>query len=275
MLNQEFINSFIKLVGDIDIADLEQAISEYTVHLHNKSLSKTTIATYLRHLRVFLRYLEKEKVISDIADKVILPKENKKLVTIYSDEQIKELFNAITIEPEWLRYRNSALIALMLDSGLRLEELTKISSKDYQEKNHLLLVHGKGSKERLVPVGKFTEYYIKNYLESAPHYLLERSESLFVTRSGEVLGRDTVKQLVSKLRKDLSYNFSCHKLRHNFATNYCLDQYGKYGKIDIYTLMVLLGHEDIQTTRRYLHLANQIIASKTNCSHLDLIYRGE
>jgi site-specific recombinase XerD len=85
------------------------------------------------------------------------------------------------------------------------------------------------------------------------------------------LTANTVRLMVSKLSKQLPFTFSSHKLRHNSAINYCLDQYEKYGTIDIYKLMALLGHEDIKTTRRYLHLANQIIASKSNISHMDKV----
>ena len=81
-----------------------------------------------------------------------------------------------------------------------------------------------------------------------------------------------IKFLMQKISNDLDFTFSSHKLRHNFATNYCLDEYEKRGVVDIYKLMVLLGHEDIKTTRRYLYLANQIIASNSNVSHLDKIF---
>ena len=65
---------------------------------------------------------------------------------------------------------------------------------------------------------------------------------------------------------------SSHKLRHNFTTNYCLDMYNQKGQIDIYRLMTLLGHEEIETTRRYLHVANEIIASSESFSHVDKVY---
>ena len=77
--------------------------------------------------------------------------------------------------------------------------------------------------------------------------------------------------LISKISKKLPFEFSSHKLRHNFGTNYCLDQYDKYGQIDIYKLMVIMGHEDIKTTRKYLHIANSIIVARSNISHLDKI----
>lgn len=160
----------------------------------------------------------------------------------------------------------------MLDSGLRLNEVTLIDLADYDIKQNLLKVHGKGSKERLVPVGKFTTHFIKLYLRDLPDRL-SNNAWLFSTIAGHRLTRTTIKLFIQKISYSLTFRFSCHKLRHNFATNYCLDLYNKGDNIDIYKLMVLLGHEDIKTTRRYLHLANQIIASKSNISHLDTIFK--
>ena len=73
------------------------------------------------------------------------------------------------------------------------------------------------------------------------------------------------------VQKKLPFEFSSHKLRHNFATNYLLDQYERFGQMDIYQLMAIMGHEDISTTRRYLHEANGILAVRGCISHLDKV----
>lgn len=75
--------------------------------------------------------------------------------------------------------------------------------------------------------------------------------------------------MVTKLSKKLPFDISSHKLRHNYATNYCLDQYGRNGQIDIYQLMYLLGHEEVKTTSRYLHFAYEYIATMNSISHVD------
>lgn len=77
---------------------------------------------------------------------------------------------------------------------------------------------------------------------------------------------------VNSLSNKLPFDLSAHKLRHNFATNYILDQYKEKGKVDIYQLKALMGHSDIETTERYLHIANEIIASNNSISHLDNIF---
>lgn len=267
-----YINRFIKFTGDIDLHELDYLlVTEYIKLQFNSGLSLASIATYIRHLKVFLRYCESELNLPPFNSKIKVPRQAKKIVDIYTNEQIKALFAEIHNKTDWVRYRNCSIIALMLDSGLRLNEITLIDISDYDIKQGLLKVHGKGNKERIVPVGKFTAYYIRLYLSNAPDRFSGRSY-LFMTMSGRKLSRNAIKLFVQKLSSSLPFNFSCHKLRHNFATNYCLDLYNKGQNIDIYKLMVLLGHEDIKTTRRYLHLANQIIASKSNISHLDTIF---
>lgn len=126
---------------------------------------------------------------------------------------------------------------------------------------------GKGNKERIVPFGNITNHYIALYNDLCPY----QSEYLLVARHGENLTPNAVKLFMSKIAKSLPFPFSSHKLRHNFATNYCINQYEHNGKVDIYSLMLLMGHEDVETTQRYLHFAQQIIATKLSISHLDKI----
>lgn len=271
---EKFVKRFISSVGDIEINDLNYSVIEiYLQELYRSNLSKATIATYIRHLRVFLKYLESEGHINMISDKIKPPKVKKKIVKVYTDEEIKMIFEIIDRKPDWMKYRNCSIIAFMLDSGLRLNEVCSINVSDYDFRQNSIKVYGKGDKERLVPVGQITRYYMKKYLTELPKYITDQKPvAMFVNRDGKRLTRNTVKLLVQKMSNRLPFEFSSHKLRHNFATNYCLDEYKQHGQVDIFRLMILLGHEDIKTTRRYLHLANQIIASNSNVSHLDKIF---
>ncbi len=126
----------------------------------------------------------------------------------------------------------------------------------------------RAGKERTVPLGSLAKGYMKEYLSLCPF----PSEMVFVSRRGCPLTCNAVKLLVSRLSSELPFEFSSHRLRHNFATNYCIDQYEERGQVDIYRLMILLGHEDIETTKRYLHHANEIIGARGCISHLDKIY---
>lgn len=265
----DFNRRFIAYVGNLDIDDLDETFLEsYIEYTLSLPLSQATKATYLRHLKIFLRWLFNRNYIEDeLYREVHVPKTPQKIVKIYNDDEIRAIYSAVEAVPEWIKYRNYGIISLMLDSGLRLSETCNIGLNDFSFRSEILKVHGKGRKERIVPVGKVTLHYISEYLKSCPY----KGDQLFYCIDGTPLTKNAVKLFVTKIQDNLQFEFSSHKLRHNFATHYCLDQYEKYGQVDIYKLMILLGHSDIQTTRRYLHIANGIIASKTNISHLDKI----
>lgn len=241
--------------------------NQYFAHLSSKKYSRATLASYIRRIKVFLRWIENEYTLNLSCEKIHVPRANKKIVHIYTDSEIRLIFDTIKAENEWLTLRNCAMVALMLDSGLRQNEVCTLLSLDINWSLNILKVMGKGEKERIVPFGKFSKRYMQQYAALCPY----QEHYFFVGRRGDTVSGDSVKHFMHKLSKQLPFDFSSHRLRHNFATNYCLDQYEKFGHVDIYRLMILMGHEDVETTRIYLHHANQIIASVSTISHLDKI----
>jgi site-specific recombinase XerD len=267
---RDFCLPFISFLGsDMVMSSCDRAaVNQYLILVINKPIAKASKATYINHLRIFLKWCEKEYGGFDVeASSIKVPKAYKKVVRVYSDEEIKTIFETITSEGEWLTLRNKAIIALMLDSGLRQAEVCTLKLANVYMDSHYAKVCGKGEKERSVPLGQATIEFMKKYMALCPY----SSDNVFVSRRGEHLTCDAVKHVMSKIGIKLPFEFSSHRLRHNFATNYCLNQYSEHGQVDIYRLMILMGHEDIETTRRYLHLANQIIATRTNISHIDNI----
>lgn len=99
-----------------------------------------------------------------------------------------------------------------------------------------MTVYGKGDKESIVPLGKLTKQFMLEYIAKCPYML----DTVFVNRRGQPLTGNAVKVLISKLSYKLDFELSSHKLRHNFATNYCIDQYKRYGQIDIYVALCTL-----------------------------------
>lgn len=271
---REFCGRFILEVGsEKEYINLcQKDINDYILNLMDMTLSKNTIATYIRHLKVYLKWCT-ENYKDTIFDykKIKVPKSPKKNVLIYSDDDIKQIFQFVDADTEWIVIRNCAIIALMLDSGLRQAEITRIKCMDMDYKRKTLNVHGKGDKDRVVPLGKISSSYMKQYITLCP-IKLNNKDNFFITRELNPITTNTVKLMVTKLAKKLPFDMSSHKLRHNFATNYCLDQYRKYGQIDIYQLMYLLGHEDVKTTSRYLHFTYEIIATENTISHVDSIF---
>lgn len=264
-----FIGMFIRYVGaDKEVSSLSaDIVNDYIAYQVSRKLSRATLATYVRNTKIFLLWLENNCQISVSASDIVIPKTPKTTPRIYSDKDIALIFSSIECENEWLTLRNCSMVALMLDSGLRQSEVCCLRKVDVDFNSNILRVHGKGDKERLVPLGAFSKQYICKYLQICPY----ESANLFVSRRGDIVTADSLKHLIGKIGKKLPFEFSCHKLRHNFATNYCLDQYQIHGQIDIYSLMAIMGHENVKTTERYLHFAMQIMASRQHISHLDRI----
>ncbi|SCJ52414.1 Tyrosine recombinase XerC [uncultured Eubacterium sp.] len=244
---------------------------DYQLFLGKKGLRSASVASYLRHIKAFVHWMGENAYLddSDLYKVIKMPKQVKKNVKIYTDEEIAEIYSAVSSSSKWITVRDKAIISLMYDSGLRQAEVCKVSMADFDTSRCILHVHGKGNKDRIVPIGEMTKRYVMEYLELCPH----DSSMLLVDRHGSPLTPNAVKLFVGKMKKKLNFEFSSHKLRHNFATNYLIDQYEEYGYFDTYSLMILLGHEEISTTDRYLHLAKQYIATNQRTSHLDRVFQ--
>ena len=270
---RQFIAPFIASVGsDFPVSDISQdIINGYIEKLLDKPLSRSTRETYIRNVKIFLKWLQSECPVGYDYRRIRVPRGAKKNVKIYTPDELQEIFEHIHAESEWLTFRNKCIIALMYDSGLRQSEVCSLERSRVSYSSDTMVVRGKGYKERTVPLGGLTKRFMREYIALCPF----SSEKVFVNRRGDPLTCNAVKLLISKLSSELSFEFSSHKLRHNFATNYCIDQYEERGQVDIYRLMILLGHEDIETTKRYLHHANEIVGAKGCISHLDKVYGGK
>lgn len=270
---EQFVKPFVIAVGrNKPFEEVTQGdIQAYISMLLKKPISKASRATYIRHVKIFLRWADNEYGAVYNAKAVKVPKTPKRNVRIYTDVEVCQIFRAVQSDIEWLELRNKCIIALMYDSGLRQAEVCTLQKSSISYVDNLITVRGKGDKERTVPLGNLTKQFLQRYLSSCPY----ESDMIFVSLYGEPLTCNAVKLFVTRLAASLPFELSSHKLRHNFATNYCLDQYEVNGQVDIYRLMYLMGHEDISTTKRYLHMANEILASRGCISHLDNIQNLE
>ena len=204
------------------------------------------------------------------AASIKVPKSPKKNPHIYSDSEIKQIYEMVYSD-DWLSLRNCSIISLMLDSGLRRNECSSLLWNNVYLDDNCINVFGKGNKERIVPLGRLSKHYLLRYRLSCPF----SSDFVFVTRSGNPITDNAIKLFMSKYGKNLPFEFSAHKLRHNFATNFLIDNYNSTGHMDIYALMSILGHENLETTKRYLHIANQVVYSKAHISHLDSVFDSD
>lgn len=269
---RQVLRPFIDFVGDINVNDLTlDMVKDYNAKLLDRKLSKASIATYLRHIKAFINYLESEGLIPEnsIAKRIKLPKNPKKQITLFNASDMHIIFDSVKASPEWISIRNKLIIALMYDSGLRQSEVCCIMKSDLDYERKILKVHGKGEKERFVPLGDTSLYFIQEYMALLPF----NSPYLLCGRRGEQMTNNAIKLFIAKLRKETGYkNLTSHKLRHNFATNYCIDSYERDGYVDNIKLSVIMGHEDLDTTQIYMHEAQSYIATSRFHSHLDSIF---
>lgn len=264
---------FLRCLGpDLALSAVSyEAVSDYIMELYEKPLSRASVSSYIRNVRIFLRWVYTEYELSFDPVKIKIPKSPKKIVHIYSDSEIRYIFSSIKTAFPWITARNRAIVALMLDSGLRQCEVCGLLWADIDQERHIMKVTGKGSKERMVPIGDFSIHLLHEYADSCP---FSDMSFVFLDRNGKQLTKNAVKLFTNRLERRLPFKLSSHKLRHNFATNYCIDHVHQTGKTDVYDLSILMGHESIETTKKYEHFAHEIIAIENSISHLDGVYES-
>lgn len=264
------LHIFIDYFGpdrNIDTLDFK-SIQQFAIDLRSRSLSKASVSTYMRNAKIFLRWVSDEYGLSFDPKKIKVPKSPKKNAHIYSDDEIQQIFDSIQSPVSWISARNCAMVALMLDCGIRQCELCGLQRSDVDFVNRHMKVYGKGDKERFVPIGSLALDLLDRYYALCPY----QNDTVFVKKDGSPLSNNAVKLFTYRLQKKLGFKFSSHGLRHNFATHYILDNLEERHTSGVYDLSILMGHESIETTKRYEHIAHELIAVKSCNSHLDKVY---
>ena len=210
-------------------------------------LSKRSVRNYTVDLKTFLNFLYREGYVKDIGAGLTVIKAEKKTVLPLSAPEIgciDRLFNSKTA----IGCRNYCVIHLMLDAGLRSNEVCTLRTRDINFDNRYICVLGKGSKERVIPMSANLRQYLYKYI------ILYRprtdSDFLFLGINCEPFTDSAIKSLFARIRKKTGIErLRPHLCRHTFATCYIL------GGGSVEMLRILLGHESISTTQIYMHLA--------------------
>lgn len=247
-------------------------VTDYILSLYSRSISMGTASSYVRNIRIFLRWVYIEYGLSFDPVKIKVPKSPKKNIYLYSDSEIRHIFDLVHTSIPWITSRNRVIIALMLDSGLRQFEVCGLLKENIDYDRKIMKVTGKGSKDRMVALGGMSASFLRVYLNECPY---KDIPYVFADRLGKRLSGNAVRLFVNRLEKQLPFKFSSHKLRHNFATNFCIDHLEKTGNSHVYDLSILMGHESIETTKKYEHFAHEIIAAENTISHLDNVFSLE
>ncbi len=246
----KFMNFCHKEIGNIDTNDVKAYLRNLTQHEENK----TTIARNISTLRSFYKFLMIEKVVShNPMENIELPKLDKRLPNTLDEEDIDKLLDIKTSDA--FSYRNKAMLELMYATGLRVSELVNLKVHDIDLDMALVQTMGKGSKERIIPIGDYALYYINEYLTNYRDSMLKReyNDYLFLNNHGKKMTRQGFFKILKKIAQEngVEKNFSPHTLRHSFATH--LLNHGA----DLRSIQELLGHSDISTTQIYTHVSNR------------------
>ncbi len=244
------LGQFVEWVGERLPADLRHRdVRRYAAGLSSAGAAPATVARKLAAIRGLFDFLVRtERVGQNPADLVSSPKRGEKLPQVLSAEQMRSLLEGIPARTP-LELRDRAMLELAYSCGLRCEEIVNLDLGALDFENDLLRVLGKGSKERLLPVGEPARKALERYLERGRHALAAdpREQALFLSKSGRRLSNsDVTRRLGLWVREAaLAAGVSPHSLRHSFATHLL------EGGADLRVIQELLGHASISTTQVY------------------------
>ena len=245
---QHIYNIKIKNLSDVKSTH----IREYVRILNKKGMAPTSISRIISSIRGYHKFLSGEKIVEENPALTINnPKIPKKLPHVLSEKEISSIIDSIDETSQFYR-RDTAMIEMLYSCGIRVSELCSLEISDLFLDDELIRVIGKGSKERLLPIGGKAKTFLNEYLIHSRNRLNRKTESSFVflSRNGKVLTRAMVNKILNKWTKSsgITRSISPHMLRHSFATHLL------EGGADLRFVQALLGHSDIATTQIYTHL---------------------
>ncbi len=253
----KFCNKKINSITELDI-------KKYLNMLTDEAEEKTSVARNISSLRSFYKFLMIEKIVSnDPMENIELPKLDKRLPKTLDEEDINKLLDIKLVDE--FSIRNKAMLELMYATGLRVSELVNLKIHDINLDMALVKTLGKGSKERIIPIGDYALYYLKEYMINYRNSMLKKeyNDYLFLNNHGKQMTRQGFFKILKKIATEngIKKDFSPHTLRHSFATH--LLNHGA----DLRSIQELLGHSDISTTQIYTHVSNKVLRNNYDEFH--------
>jgi integrase/recombinase XerC len=230
-------------------------IRGFLSHLHGCGLSKVSVARALAALRSMYKWLGREGIVAQNPAKLVSsPKLPKKLPRVPTMEEINGLLNTDMAEAAAFPERDRAIFELLYGCGLRNSELVGVELGDIEEANGVILVRGKGKKQRYVPLEGAAAEALAAYRKARQKVLKETRKNtrrLFINQRGGPLTTRSVRRIVKKIATDrgLPPDIHPHTLRHAFGTHMLTEG------ADLRAIQELLGHERLATTQKYTQLS--------------------
>lgn len=234
-------------------------LREYVYHLKDLGLSPSSIRRNVSAVRSYFRFMLGEgELVRDPSERLEAPKKWRTLPEVLTVDEAEKLLGSVDLEQP-MAFRDRAMLELAYGAGLRVSEWITLSVRDVLMDDHLLRVFGKGSKERLVPIGRGAIGAVAIYVrELRPR--LEKGQGrgiLFLNARGEPLSRMGAWKILRKYVDiaGITKPVSPHTLRHSFATHLL------EGGADLRAVQEMLGHADISTTQIYTHVDREYLRS--------------
>lgn len=243
----------------------EHSVSEWTAYLSKANYARSSQARKLSAIRMLARYLVREGLrTDDFTELVLSPKLSRKLPEVLTHEELKRLLAAPPIDTPY-GLRDRAMLELFYSSGLRVSELCGILLQAINLDEGYVRVFGKGSKERIAPIGGTAVAAVRDYLTGGrPHFVKAKTGSaLFLSQQGRAISRKMVWVMIKQhaARAEIKKPIKPHLLRHSFATHLL------EGGADLRAIQEMLGHSDISTTQIYTSVQTARLADEHALYH--------
>lgn len=251
-----FFLDFLQSQSDEDlwknaVSRKQDDLESYLLSRRVSGLDSRSLAKAVSALRVLYRFLISERLTEENPALLLeLPKSSRKLPEVMSLDQVERLFEAIDLS-DCYGLRDRALFELIYSCGLRISEACSLDLTDLFPDEGLIIVRGKGDKQRYVPLGAEALWHLNRYLSEGRGEMQgsgEAQRALFLSRRGARIGRKGVWKRFNELVSGAGIEAKVHTLRHSFATHLLS------GGAGLRAVQELLGHADISTTQIYTHL---------------------
>lgn len=242
----------------------KEDIIKFIAYLNKKKLSSKTINHTIGTVKNFHNYISLKYNLKNVSLNIKRLKMNKDLPKTLTIDEINILLDIDC--KNCFDYRNKAMLELMYSAGLRVSELLELNVNDIDLNDNVVKVFGKGSKERIVPIGDYATIALRKYIDEYRICLIKKgtiTDKLFLNNHGREMSRSGFFKLIKKMviEKGIKKEISPHTIRHSFATHLL------EGGADIRSIQELLGHENMSTTQIYTHVRNDIMRDNYDKYH--------
>ncbi|MDO5456870.1 MAG: site-specific tyrosine recombinase XerD [Atopococcus tabaci] len=235
--------------------------------LRDSGKADNTLIRMISSLRSYFKYLSQEEIIqTDPMQYIDPPRKQKSLPKIISLEEMEDLLAMPDVSTP-LGIRDRAVLEVMYATGMRISEMINLSLEDLYLGMDFIQVLGKGSRERMIPLGSIAKEWLRNYLDNARPLLIDKNTQevphVFLNYRGQSLSRQGVWKNIKKMAQEagITDNISPHTLRHSFASH--IIESGA----DVRVVQELLGHSDISSTQIYTKLSKERLTEEYNKYH--------